>query len=169
MERLWAPWRSSYVAGLKDDAPGGDGCFLCAAAKADDPKGLLVLGRSENAFIIMNRYPYNTGHLMIACNVHRGVIEEVATETATEMWRLLVLSKGVLAEAMQPHGFNIGINQGRCSGAGVTDHLHMHIVPRWDGDTNFMPTLGGVKVMSQSLTDLYENLLPLFASRGCTP
>ncbi|MBN1257507.1 MAG: HIT domain-containing protein [Planctomycetes bacterium] len=164
MEWLWAPWRSQYVTGLASGGEGG--CFLCAARDTAQPKAALLLGRGQHTFVIMNRFPYNTGHLMVASNAHLGQLEEIDAETTAEIWQQVVVCKQVLQEVIHPHGFNIGINQGRCSGAGVADHLHIHIVPRWDGDTNFMPVLGGAKVMSQSLEDLYEQLQPAFAGRG---
>lgn len=169
MERLWAPWRTEYVTGLAEAREPEGGCFLCYGRDCESARDSLVLGRGEEAFIIMNRYPYNTGHLMVACNIHRGNIEEVPSSTAEQMWQMTVICKEVLMEKMNAHGCNIGINQGRCAGAGVTDHLHIHIVPRWEGDANFMPVIGQVKVMSQSLENLYDQLLPAFASKGITP
>jgi ATP adenylyltransferase len=168
MERLWAPWRSAYVTGEEKEKR-MPGCFFCQARDTEDAAAALTLARGAGAFVIMNRYPYNTGHLMVACNDHRGEIEAIDPEAAGEMWRLLVACKEILAEAMEPQGFNIGINQGRCAGAGVVDHLHMHLVPRWAGDTNFMPVTGQTRVMSQSLDELYRALLPRFAERGMTP
>lgn len=164
MENLWAPWRLQYVT---DAAPKAPGCFFCNAwADRDNPKAHLVLGRGEGAYVIMNRYPYNNGHLMIAPARHAGEIEAVSAETAAEMWRLTVLAKEILGEAMRPEGFNIGINQGRCAGAGVVDHLHIHVVPRWNGDTNVMPVLSDVRVIPQALDDAFDLLRPLFEKRG---
>jgi ATP adenylyltransferase len=167
MDRLWAPWRARYVAGLADEGDRTD-CFLCAAAAApiEDAEEHFLLGRRKTALVMFNRFPYNTGHIMVAPFAHQGMIEAIREETVTEMWALLVLCKEILGEVLHPHGFNIGINQGRCSGAGVVDHLHIHIVPRWDGDTNFMPVIGETKVMSQSLKDLYAKLRPAFEAAG---
>ncbi|MFH0912009.1 MAG: HIT domain-containing protein [Planctomycetota bacterium] len=166
-QRLWAPWRAAYVKGMTDAAEGG-ACFLCRARDGRDDAAGLVLARGPEAFVVMNRYPYNPGHLMIASNAHVGGLEEISPAVSAAMWRWLVVAKAVLREAMRPHGFNIGINQGRPAGAGLLDHLHIHIVPRWSGDTNFLPVLDGARVISQALEDLYRDLRPRFqdASRA---
>jgi ATP adenylyltransferase len=164
MTNLWAPWRLQYVT---DTAPKEPGCFFCNAfAAGGDEKRHLLLARGERAFVLMNRYPYNNGHLMVAPVAHVGEVEAVDAVDAAEMWSLTVLAKNVLAESMRPDGFNVGINQGKCAGAGVLDHLHTHIVPRWEGDTNFMPVLADIKVMPQALEDAWEQLRPGFEARG---
>ncbi len=163
MRNLWAPWRLAYI---KD---GGEepGCFFCQAwADVGSEAGHLLLARGEAALVIMNRFPYNNGHLMIAPIRHAGRIEEMSEAEAAELWRLTVTCKQVIQDAMNPGGFNIGINQGHCGGAGVLDHLHIHIVPRWEGDTNFMPVLGETKVMPQYLEECYAQLRPGFEARG---
>jgi ATP adenylyltransferase len=142
-----------------DDAKQSDSCFLCDAANAGDDAKHLVLARSESAFVIMNRYPYNPGHLMIVPYAHVGGIEDVTESTAIEMWNFITHAKQVLHEVMRSQGYNVGINQGACAGAGVADHLHWHIVPRWEGDSNFMPVLGDTRVISQALDELYDSLL----------
>lgn len=159
MERnnLWAPWRINYVQGLDKDK--SDGCFICNNLKnpQDDQKNL-VLWRTEKSIVILNRYPYNNGHLLIAPNRHIGELEETTEEELLELFRLVIESQKVLSLAIKPHGFNIGMNLGRCSGAGLPGHLHVHVVPRWNGDTNFMSVCSDTDVISQSLNELLELL-----------
>ena len=163
MEHIWAPWRMEYVGGL---AGKGKACFLCEALAGDDDAGSLVLRRGERCFVIVNRYPYNNGHLMVAVNRHEGDLAALTEEETSEMMRLAREGQRALSEEIRPHGFNIGINVGRTAGAGVADHLHLHVVPRWDGDTNFMATVGRTRVISQSLEDLYAKLKPRFEGVG---
>ncbi|MHC4871031.1 MAG: HIT family protein [Planctomycetota bacterium] len=160
MNNLWAPWRSDYVRNI--DRPEEEGCFICNAVNSSDDKSSLVLYRAKSSLVIMNRYPYNPGHLMICSLEHKGEIENVDSQTAAEMWRVLVMAKEILKLQMNPQGFNIGINQGRCAGAGIVDHLHIHIVPRWNGDSNFMSATGNTRVISQALEELYDQLRPDF-------
>jgi ATP adenylyltransferase len=167
MNGLWAPWRSQYVRSI--DVEKEEGCFLCNAWNAKDAKSHLVLARAGNAFLLMNRYPYNAGHLMVASAGHKGDVLEIPAAVMAEIWELTALAKKVLQQEMHPHGFNIGINQGRCAGAGVVDHLHLHIVPRWNGDNNFMPVLGDTRIYSQGLNDLYDQLLPSVRKEGACP
>ncbi|GHS94252.1 HIT family hydrolase [Planctomycetales bacterium] len=155
-ERMWAPWRMQYVTG---GVKKSGGCFFCEAFKdAGNEREHLLLKRGELAFIMMNRFPYNVGHLMIAPARHIGNFEEVRPDEAAEMWQLVAAAKMAMQKTMRPDGFNIGINQGKCAGAGVLDHLHIHLVPRWNGDTNFMPVFGECRVMSQWLEDNYDQL-----------
>ncbi len=153
MERLWAPWRMSYIRGEEKD----DGCVFCLADDAHDERRLVLL-RGEHSFIIMNKYPYNNGHLMVAPFRHTADISELNEAEALEMHRFLVLARQILQETMAPHGFNIGINLGVAAGAGIADHLHMHIVPRWSGDTNFMPVFSDVRVVPQHLEETWRHL-----------
>jgi ATP adenylyltransferase len=148
MERLWAPWRGEYVksAGKDED----QGCLFCELQKQDDEEAL-ILARTEQSYALLNRYPYNSGHLMIAPLEHIGKLEEVSDSSLLDMQQLMQRSIRALNEAMEPHGFNIGMNLGRVAGAGVPDHLHWHVVPRWSGDTNFMPLVGKTKVMPEDL------------------
>ncbi|MHC4884122.1 MAG: HIT family protein [Planctomycetota bacterium] len=162
MKRLWAPWRIRYITDqVRDNEP--EGCFLCRAVEEGIGGDSLVIYQGDSALIVMNRYPYCSGHLMVAPAVHQGEIDEIAEEVAGEMWKLTCLAKRVLQEQLTPDGFNIGINQGRCGGAGVTDHLHWHVVPRWNGDHNFMPVLADTTVLPQALEELCEILVPAFA------
>jgi ATP adenylyltransferase len=156
MDHIWAPWRMAYI---KAEQPHDDGgCFLCAYAQRHDDDATYVVARSTHCFAVLNRYPYNPGHLMIAPNAHVPTIEELDAPTLTDMMLLAQRTLKALRAAMRPDGFNMGINQGKVAGAGVADHVHYHIVPRWDGDTNFMPVLGDVKVMPELLANTYREL-----------
>jgi ATP adenylyltransferase len=145
MERLWAPWRLDYV-----QAPRADQCVFCLGDPLDDP-ARLVLHRGEHCFIIMNRYPYSNGHLMVAPFRHLADLGLLTAGEAAELHRLTVLCRDLLNSAFRPQGFNIGINLGAAGGAGITEHMHQHIVPRWIGDTNFMPVFADVRVIPQHL------------------
>lgn len=147
---LWAPWRMEYIAGLRPGEPGG--CFLCQAfASPQDDGQNNVLWRSAETLVMLNRFPYNSGHVLVAPRLHVGQPEELPDQTLLELMRRVCEAKRVLESALGAQGFNIGINLGRCAGAGLPEHVHVHIVPRWSGDTNFMPVLGDVKVIPQSL------------------
>ncbi|MEO0137897.1 MAG: HIT domain-containing protein [candidate division WOR-3 bacterium] len=152
MERLWAPWRMEYIKN-----PGKE-CFLCRALNNKDPEQVLILERWEFGFIIMNRYPYNNGHLLIAPIRHIGHVEMLNDEEIITIHRLLTRAIMALNKLMHPEGFNIGVNQGKVAGAGLVDHLHYHLVPRFMGDTNFMPVLGDTKVISEALEKTYQHL-----------
>lgn len=159
MEKLWSPWRSQYIDTFKEEPkenlPGS--LFTRILNENDDRKNYLLY-RGKNAFIIMNLYPYNSGHLMIVPYKEAKDLTELDDETRLEMFSLLDLGMQALTEVMKPHGFNIGANLGRVAGAGIEDHLHFHIVPRWNGDTNFMPVLNDVKVISEEMGRTYEKL-----------
>ena len=148
MKQLWAPWRLEYI----QQADEQEGCFFCRALEADDETGLVVR-RGERAFVLLNKYPYSSGHLMVAPNRHEGDFGGLDCDEALEVHQLASAALGALAEAMSPQGFNLGWNLGRIAGAGVLDHVHMHLVPRWAGDTNFMPVLADVKVLPEALED----------------
>lgn len=159
MQRLWAPWRMSYINDI--GAEKKEGCFFCNAWKeAGNEREHLVLGRGRNAFIMLNRYPYSNAHLMIAPAEHKGSMEDVSDEVGAELWRLATIAKKALSRAINPNGFNVGINQGRVAGAGVVDHLHVHIVPRWDGDVNFMPVFADIRIIPQALEETRDRLEP---------
>ena len=161
MERLWRPWRMAYIKGDERQST----CFLCDAASAppDKDDDLLVLARGDHAFVIMNIYPYNTGHLMIAPYRHIGELDDLEHPEFDEIWQWTRRSVKALRDAFEPHGFNIGINLGEAAGAGVPGHFHLHIVPRWGGDTNFMPVVGDTKVLPEMLQETYGRLRPLLA------
>jgi ATP adenylyltransferase len=152
-DQLWAPWRLEYVQGGADT----DGCVFCDAAAKDD-RQRLVVHRGERAFVLMNLYPYSNGHLMAAPYRHVAAPGDLDDGERAELWSLLDRSVRALTAAMAPHGFNAGINLGRVAGAGVEDHLHLHVVPRWNGDTNFMPVLADVKVMPEHIARTAEKL-----------
>jgi len=154
VKRLWAPWRMSYVAGSR--AP--TGCVLCEAATASDDRGVLVVVRRPRAFLVLNAYPYAAGHLMAVVSRHVGVLAEATAEEVAEVMELVTFATSLLGDEYRPDGFNIGLNQGRVAGAGITDHLHVHVVPRWNGDTNFMSVLGDVRVIPEALETAWERL-----------
>ncbi|MBU4460994.1 MAG: HIT domain-containing protein [Verrucomicrobia bacterium] len=158
METLWAPWRIEYIK----EAPKG-GCFLCDILRAGgDDRVNLVLKRGAVCAVVMNRYPYNNGHLMVAPYRHVARLADLTPEERLETMDLLDRSVEVLTSTIRPDGFNIGINLGRVAGAGLETHLHTHIVPRWNGDTNFMPVIGDTKVIPQALDDLWVTLRAAF-------
>jgi len=159
MEKLWSPWRSKYIESLSEKKD-NDECIFCEAAKNDvnDIENLLVR-KGELTFTILNLYPYNNGHLMVVPFRHISDLNDLSNQEGSEIFRELQLARRALLEISQPHGFNIGANIGRISGAGIDEHIHLHIVPRWSGDTNFMPVLGEVKVISQELKETKLKLL----------
>jgi ATP adenylyltransferase len=161
MNQLWAPWRMAYIAGIDHK---NEGCVFCVKPKESTDRENLVLHRGKNCFVIMNLFPYNNGHLMVVPYAHCSDIGLIDKKTSGELWDLLCLSRQALAGAFHPDGFNVGMNIGRTAGAGIDTHLHAHIVPRWNGDTNFMPIMGDVKVISQALHETYDALLPYFRS-----
>jgi ATP adenylyltransferase len=154
---LWAPWRIDYIRGEKE----GD-CFLCRIFDDSNDRENLLLYRGKTCAIIMNRYPYNSGHLLITPYRHIAELCDLTPEETLEMTTLTARSIEALREAMNTQGFNVGINLGEAAGAGLKDHLHRHIVPRWVGDTNFMPVLGGPRVMPEALNATYDLLVKLF-------
>ncbi|MGH2653618.1 MAG: HIT family protein [Actinomycetota bacterium] len=156
MERLWAPWRMEYIGQSREGKD--EGCLFCEKPKEGDDEKALIVARSELAFAMLNRYPYNSGHLMVAPFRHVGELEEVEDEESLDMQRLMQRCVTTLKDAMQPDGFNIGMNLGVVAGAGIPDHVHWHVVPRWNGDTNFMPTVGDTKVISEHISSLYSRL-----------
>ena len=153
MKQLWAPWRLEYIQGADEQ----EGCFFCRAREGADDESLVVR-RGERAFVVLNRYPYASGHLMVAPNRHESEFGDLDAEEAGEIHRLAAAGLGALSEAMRPQGFNLGWNLGRIAGAGVVDHVHLHVVPRWAGDTNFMPVLADVKVLPEALQDTRRKL-----------
>jgi len=153
MEKLWAPWRKEFILGKKEK-----GCIFCKRHKGKKDKENLILFRGKLSFVIMNKYPYNTGHLMVAPYRHVGKLEKMKQEELLDLASLTQKCVAVLKKTMKPQGFNLGMNLEKVSGAGVADHLHVHIVPRWTGDTNFMPVLGNTKLISLALKDTYEQL-----------
>lgn len=153
MRKLWAPWRTEYIHNP------GKGCLFCESLKNADPKKVLIIEQREKAFTIMNRYPYNNGHVMVAPIRHIGSMEYLDDAEILQINALLVRAIKAITKTMSAQGFNIGINLGNVAGAGVMDHMHVHLVPRWHGDTNFMPVLSDTKVVSEALLETYEKIL----------
>ena len=162
MERLWAPWRLQYIKNA--DRMNEEGCIFCDLPAEDrgHDRDNLILHRGKLSFVIMNRFPYNNGHLMVVPYQHTGSLERLSAEERLELMDLVARSVAVLQRAFSPHGFNIGMNLGRTAGAGIDEHLHFHIVPRWNGDTNFMPVLADTKVISAGLMETYDRLKEFF-------
>lgn len=159
LERLWTPWRMEYMGSAGTES--GD-CIFCAALAADDDEKLLILHRSEATFVIMNAFPYNTGHVMVTPNRHVGELTDLGKEERGELMELTNRCIEVIRDVLSPEGFNTGMNLGKVGGAGVPGHLHMHVVPRWLGDTNFMPLVGKTKVLPELLEDTAAKLRPGF-------
>ena len=159
VEKLWAPWRMEYIREIHQE---DHGCIFCEKPKEDNDRENLILFRGKKNFIIMNRYPYNNGHLMVVPYEHASDSFDLKDTVALEMWKLTNRCKEALTRAFHPDGFNIGMNIGRTAGAGIDQHIHMHIVPRWNGDTNYMPVIGETKVISQGLLEAYDILKPYF-------
>jgi len=153
MKHIWAPWRIQYIL---EEKPGG--CILCDKPKEDKDVQNYILYRGGKNFIMMNSYPYNPGHLLVAPHRHTANLEELTEEERNEHFELISRSIRILREAFQPGGFNIGANIGKVAGAGIDDHFHSHIVPRWQGDTNFIPVLSDIRVVPQALADTYKTL-----------
>jgi ATP adenylyltransferase len=161
MDRLWAPWRMEYVSGGTDK--GDNKCFLCVEEGHDEQS--LVVGRKGSAFVIMNRYPYTNGHVMVVPMRHVGSIEMLPDEEALDMIRLVKIMSVIFKEDYNAHGINIGINSGRAAGAGLEDHVHIHMVPRWFGDTNFVTVVGEVRVISEHIAESYDRLKRRFVEK----
>ncbi len=155
MEQLWAPWRLSYVATAKAPAT-DDPCFICRGLADDDDRANLIALRTPLSTVVLNRFPYNNGHLLVAPRAHKGQLDELAPAELLETMETLRRMVRVLDGLMKPDGYNIGLNLGHAAGAGLPGHLHWHVVPRWHGDTNFMPVVSDVKVIVQSLDALWE-------------
>jgi ATP adenylyltransferase len=158
MDQLWAPWRLEYIQG-----PENDGCIFCLSEKTADDQANLVVARGKCCYVIMNRYPYSNGHLMISPYRHLSDPAELVDDEVMEIHQLLVRSQSVLRDVCAAQGFNIGWNIGQAAGAGIADHIHMHIVPRWAGDGNFMPILADVRVIPQHIEKTYSLLARAFS------
>lgn len=158
MEQLWAPWRLAYVTQPDKPKPTDDGCFICRGLGESDDRANLIVYRGRLSCVVLNRFPYNNGHLLIAPLAHKGKLQELTPEELLDLQEELRRWVSVLEKRMTPDGFNVGLNLGRSAGAGLPGHLHWHVVPRWDGDTNFMPVVADVKVIVQSLDALYDLL-----------
>src|SRR5262245_66543295 len=157
MDQLWAPWRLSYVTTAKTPPPADD-CFLCRGLAGSDDRANLIALRTPRSVVVLNRFPYNNGHLLVAPRAHKGRLDELTAEELLEVQQTLRHMVRLLDELMHPDGHNIGLNLGHAAGAGLPGHLHWHVVPRWQGDTNFMPVVGDVKVIAQSLDAAWQVL-----------
>lgn len=158
MDRLWTPWRLAYVTEGSAESPG---CIFCTAlARIDDDP--LVVHRGRGLFVILNKFPYNNGHLMVVPDRHVGRMADLDAHEVAELGRLAQLAERALTEAYSPHGFNMGLNLGKPAGAGVLDHLHLHVVPRWNGDTNFMSVVGETRVLPEELPETARRLRAIF-------
>jgi ATP adenylyltransferase len=162
-EILWAPWRIPYIRGIEKTSD----CFLCHDyAHPEEDEANLVLWRTDKSIVVLNRFPYNNGHLLIAPARHIADLSQAAEGEMLELMKLVRESQRALSLAVCPHGFNVGLNFGRCAGAGLPAHMHVHVVPRWDGDTNFMSVCSDTKVVSQSLEELLSELKKASAKHG---
>jgi len=163
MKRIWSPWRSQYIQSFKGGKKkNGDSLFTTARKSKNDEKGLIVW-RGEYCFVIMNRYPYNSGHVLIVPNRQAATMEDLTLVELVEIMQVAQRTMRALDRLMKPQGYNFGANLGRASGAGVDNHVHFHIVPRWNGDTNFMPVLSDTKVVSEDTKTIWKNLRTLMS------
>jgi len=154
MNHIWSPWRMEYLEGNNKD----EGCVFCLAQAMQDSAENLIVFRGERAYVILNRFPYTSGHLLVNPFEHKQTLDELDAETRAEMMELTTQCTTVLKSIYKPQGFNVGVNMGSAAGAGVPQHIHIHIVPRWAGDTNFMSTLGQTRVLPETLEDTYERI-----------
>ena len=159
-QRIWAPWRFAYVKDAGKHVE--EECIFCAKPAERDDEANLIVHRGERCFVILNKFPYTNGHLMVAPYEHLASLPELDQDTVSELMSLAQRAMTILEEAYSPHGYNVGFNQGRVAGAGVEHHIHMHVVPRWGGDTNFMPVLADTRVMPQTLEQSFEALAGSF-------
>jgi len=160
MERLWSPWRMEYILASKDE-PEGSECIFCRIQRGEESER--VLTRSDLGFVVLNKFPYSPGHILVIPNRHVGDLEDLDDEEGLDLQRLMRRSVKALREEYVPHGFNIGMNLGRVAGAGVPDHLHWHVVPRWSADTSFMPVVGETIVLPELVAETARRLAPRFA------
>ena len=158
MDRLYTPWRMKYITSTHQKI---EGCIFCnkLAAETESDRENFVVYRGRSTFVMMNIYPYNTGHLMIIPQAHVSTLVDVAAEAQFEMMVLATYFTDLLSQLMNPDGFNLGFNIGRAAGAGIDDHLHLHLVPRWSGDSNFMPVIGETRVLPEELGDTYDKIV----------
>jgi ATP adenylyltransferase len=159
MDHLWTPWRSTYIKSSKDDGQ----CVFCKAAASSDDEAMLVVQRAQLNFVILNRYPYTSGHLMIAPYQHASRLNVLDESITAEMMRLVRVAEEVLESVYQPHGLNVGLNLGEAAGAGIEQHVHMHVLPRWKGDANFMTSVADTRIVPELLEDTYKKLRTAFA------
>lgn len=159
MRQLWAPWRQEYVGGERPQ-----GCIFCAAAAGSDDEDSLLVWRSSRSFVVLNLFPYNSGHVMVVPLRHAARLSDLTDEELLDLTRLVDRTLRVLENVLHPEGYNMGMNLGKAAGAGVEDHLHVHVVPRWVGDTNFMPVIGATKILPEHLRTTRARLMEGFAA-----
>jgi ATP adenylyltransferase len=166
MQPLWAPWRMEYILEANDQPV--DVCVFCSLPRAQADRDNLILWRGRRVFVILNKFPYNPGHLMVVPYTHTAQLDGLVPDELIDLMLELRRALRCLQQAMQPDGYNVGINLGRAAGAGIPGHLHYHVVPRWDGDQNFMPIIAETKVIPQHLVRTYDQIAPFFqeADRG---
>lgn len=165
MQRLWAPWRLAFI----ESGGKTDGCIFCTFPAEDRDRERLILGRSASSFVILNKYPYNNGHVMVVPRQHVSDLDRLGDEAFDDLQRTLRLSMRVLREVFGPDALNVGMNLGAAAGAGIADHLHWHIVPRWAGDVNFMPVLAEIRVIPEHLDSTWVKLRPAFDAALASP
>jgi len=161
MDKVWAPWRMQYISSFASART--ENCFLCIDKKDDE--AALVVGRNDRAFVVMNRFPYTNGHVMVVPVRHVGSIELLTDEELLDMMKLVQIMTGIFKEVFRIDGLNMGCNMGRAAGAGLEEHIHLHMVPRWFGDTNFMPVLGETKIISEHITETFNKLKSKFIEK----
>lgn len=161
MRHIWSPWRMKYIQ-RQDPSPG---CIFCRALEQEDGVDNLIVARGERTFLIMNRYPYTSGHVMVVPHAHQPSYELLDPETRAEIMEMITAITGVLRAVYHPEGINVGVNIGAAAGAGIADHVHFHVVPRWGGDTNFMSAVANTRVLPESLTDTYQRLVAGWKAR----
>lgn len=163
MKILWSPWRSKYIESFKDEKSDVT-CFICEAiVKIEEAKERLVVFRTNHSIVLMNKFPYNAGHLLVSPIKHTSGLDNLNNEELFDLISVVRFSIRVLNDAMKPHGFNVGINIGRVAGAGLPEHIHFHVIPRWNGDTSFISLISDTKVISQSMEEIHSKLSELFA------
>ncbi len=163
MDRLYAPWRMAYIEQPQKDSRSAlpqsrTGCVFCDAVASSDDLGSLIVHRGKAAFVLLNLFPYNSGHLLVVPYLHTAQLSDLDDDASLELWTLTKRAQKALESVMHPEGYNLGMNLGTVSGAGIADHLHLHIVPRWNGDTNFMPVLADIKVLPDALENTCRKL-----------
>jgi ATP adenylyltransferase len=156
---MWSPWRAQYIRESSRGTGLEEACFLCGGLAASDDRAHFLVWRGRHSVVVLNRYPYNNGHLLVAPRLHRGTLEELTGPDLLEPIEAVRWMIRVLDRMLRPQGYNVGLNQGKAAGAGLPGHLHWHVVPRWDGDTNFMPVIGDTKVIVESLFEFYDRLI----------
>lgn len=163
MEILWSPWRTQYIESFKDEKNNARTCFVCDAIKyIEESAKRLVVFRTDNTIILMNKYPYNAGHLLVCPKQHTENFDKLDEKELLDLILCVRKSMNVLDKLLKPHGYNVGVNIGRVAGAGLPEHVHFHVIPRWNGDTSFISTISDTKVISQSMEQIFQDLVRLF-------